>query len=134
MKRQFHEDCYIFLEIIVYRISQNKTPMVNTPPFFTKNWAFFLFLGKKIQKICIKKGWVSNPFPFLGRVGLFDKGCFILRDKVSIFREKLRNVQARKPRHVLFSFRSCLNHFDICIHTINGWSDRWAHVCVALKP
>ena len=80
--------------VFTYLISQNKTPRVNNPPpFFTKNsrgeaarkfWAFFLFLGGKTQKICIKKGWVNTPPLFLGRVGLFDRGCFISRDKVHL--------------------------------------------------
>ena len=51
--------------------------LITPPPFFTKNSR-----GGKTQKTCIKKGWVNNPPPFLGRVGLFDRGCFISRDKV----------------------------------------------------
>ena len=43
---------------------------------------FFLFLGGNSQKLWIQKRWVNNPPPFLGRVGLFDRGCFISRHKV----------------------------------------------------
>ena len=77
---------------IQYLISQNKTPSVNNPlPVFYEKSSrqnrekildFFLFLGGKTQKTCIKKGWVNTPPLFLGRVGLFDRGCFISRDKV----------------------------------------------------
>ena len=74
-------------------MSQNKTPVVNNLPFFRKNsrgeaarkfWAFFLFLGENSQKIWIQKRCLNNP-PFLGRVGLFDRGCFISRHKVQTF-------------------------------------------------
>ena len=70
-----------------------KHPVLITPLFFWKNsrgdaarkfWPFFLSLGGKSQKIWIQKRWVNN-FPFLGQVGLFDRGCFIALDKVPTF-------------------------------------------------
>ena len=99
----------------VYLISQNKLPRVNILLFYEKflRWSrekilyFFLFLGRKFQKICIHKRWVDNPIPLLDRVGLFVRASFISRDKILDPRHTtnpshLRKFWVQKVIHINF--------------------------------
>ena len=67
-----------------------KHPSLITPLFLGKILAakprenfglFSYFLVENLKKYGFKKGGLITP-PFLGRVGLFDRGCFISRHKV----------------------------------------------------